>query len=573
MLEVGSTFAGYRIEEVLDGRESAGAVYVATYVDFGRPLALAPWLPVALKVFEVEPDRPPWSPGVLELADLQTKLRHPNVVPIYEIGTAPAPFMSMSLVRGPSLAELLASRELDDLAALDICRAVAAALDAGRQDGLVYRDLRPDRVLVPDRDPSRACLGDFGAGRPEDVEADVASNVRGLASILFECLTFESPWRAARPLRELRDDLPAELEDVLAAALDEDPARRQASAGELMRGVDGAYPDPLRPARPRAAPSGGGPRVWRRASVRAVAAAAVVTCAVIVGALVAARTAPDRGDRDGQAQVLDTRDLTLRYPADWVRAARIPDVPGLALREAVALAPPGVRPAGEGGRAVVVGSIGPWNPGLHTRALSQRQSAESRRELVQLGALQGYRHRGVRLAGSGRAADVYLLRTSDDAIAVACIAPPGSAAFIAACERVASTVRLKGARPVALGPSPRYTRALRRIVSDLEAVRVPKRRQLSAARSAEGEATAATRISLAYREARRSAARLMLPVAPELHAATVEALGSAADGYARMAAAASRSDQASWDSGRALVLSSERELERTFRDLAALRQP
>jgi hypothetical protein len=568
-LEVGATFAGYRIEEVLGGRRSAGAVYVATCLDSGRPLAPAPWLPVALKVFQVDPDRPPWAPRVLDMARLQATLHHPNVVPIHEVDTSPAPFLSMALVRGPTLAELLESRGLDDPAALEIARRVASALEAGREHGLVYRDLRPSRVLLPGDDPRRACLGDFGAGRPEDVEADVASNVRSLASMLFQCLTFASPEHGARRLRELRADLPAELEDVLATALDDDPARRQASAGELMHAVGVAYPDPSRRRRRARAPRAGAPRASRLASPRVLVVALVMTCAAVAGAIIGASTAPEQANRAVRTDVLDTNSLTVRYPADWVRAGRVPDIPGLELREAVALTPPRGRPTAEGGRAVVVGSIGSWNPEMLTRVLS-RLPGSPLRERVQLGALQGYRYSGVRQAGSGREVKVYVLATSANAIVVGCLAPPGSGAFMADCEGIASTLRPRHARPVALGVSPTYTRALRRILSELATARVTNRQRLQAAHRADRQAAAATRLSLAYREARRSAAGLDLPVAPELHSGIVTALDSAAAGYAEMASAARQSDQPSWDSGRRLVLSSERELQRRLRELRAV---
>lgn len=565
LLEVGSTFAGYRIEEVLDGRPSAGAVYLATGLDSGRPQARAPWLPVALKVFDVDPDVPPWSLGVGDMARLQATLHHPSVVPIYEVGSSPAPFMSMGLVRGPSLADWLALRQLDDAAVLEIGRRVASALDAAREHGLAYRDLRPGRVLLAGGHPNQATLGDFGAGRPEDVRADVASNVADLASVLFQGLTVEAPEHDARPLRELRGDLPAELEDVLARALGDDPAQRPGSAGELMRAVAAAYPDPGGTAARAKASREGGRRAAPRPSPRALAIGAVLCSAAVVGAIVGSSGAPDPAGRADRAQTLDTGSLSVRYPAGWERAETVPAIPGLELRDGVALTPASVQPTAPAGRAVVLGSIGPWDP----ESLSRRP-ASSRRELVDLGAFQGYRYSGVTPAGSARAGAVYVLRTSAGAVAVGCIAPPGADAFIADCERVASTVGVKGASPVPVAPSASYRQALERTISALAAARVPNRQRLQAAGSGVGQAAAAQRISRAYRAARRSAAGLALPAAPRLHSAIVAALGSAADGYGQLAAAARRADQPGWDSGRALVLSSERELEQRLAELRRL---
>ena len=71
----------------------------------------------------------------------------------------------MSLIRGPTLADLLEDRDLGDRRALEILRAVALGLDAGARRGLVYHRLQPRGILI-DEESGQAFLGDFGASRP-----------------------------------------------------------------------------------------------------------------------------------------------------------------------------------------------------------------------------------------------------------------------------------------------------------------------------------------------------------------------------------------------------------------------
>jgi hypothetical protein len=141
---------------------------------------------------------------------------------------------------------------------------------------------------------------------------------------------------------------------------------------------------------------------------------------------------------------------------------------------------------------------------------------------------------------------------------------------MADCERVASTLRLSGASPVALATSPAYMRALRGVVSRLETSRRAERRRLRAARTPARQAASADRLSRAYRSAQRSVEGLVLPGAPELHTAIVGALGSAGESYARMATAARDGGRAAWTSARARARSSERELQRRLRELRTL---
>jgi protein kinase-like protein len=567
-LEVGAALAGYRIEELLSAGSGGANVYAATHLESERLLKLPPW-PVALKVFSPALTRDPAAlREFVQLARLQTSLRHPNVVSIYEVGTSPTPFLSMTLARGPSLEELIAEGRLDDSSTLAIMTCVARALEAARERGLVYRRLRPSGVLVAAGDPERAFLGDFGAGRSSDVEADVASTVHGLAAMLFECLTGEFPEPPLPRLSALRPDLPTGLDPVLAKALSADARQRQDSPGELMKAVERAYAGRkwrrARSARARARP---GRRA--RGARGLFSPAALGLCLLIAGsAALGAVAAGEPGEelRPARATTLGDGAIALRLPADWTRGST-PSIPGLDLREAQAVTPR--EAAGE--RALVAGRVGRGGAARLPKELLERLPRSPSRGAVELGVVQAYRYSGLRPRGLGREVNLYLVPTTGAPMAIGCLAPPGSRDFMGQCERVASTLRLRQATPVAIAPAAGYARTLRRLVSRLASARSSHRRSLRRAMTPGSQAAAANSLSVAFDRARRAAARVTPPSnSAEAHAAIERALADAGSAYRTMAGAARASDGGEWDLARRDVVSGEKALQSGLESLHSL---
>jgi hypothetical protein len=530
--EAGSTFGGYEIEGALDEQTGAGRVYVARASDGHNLDDHAPWLPLALKVIGGRFIRQrSFDRAFTDAADRQAGLRDPHVVTVFEVGTSPAPFIAMTLVQGPTLAELIESRQLDEDSLVTIVHRVAAGLEAGREHGLTYRRLRPRGVLVPGGDPERAVLGDFGAGRPADVEADTAANVRALGAILSEGLAHTE----VRP----------ELQAVIAQALAEDPAKRQGSPAELADAVDLA-----RPRKRRARSRGERHERVRRVPIATPAMAFLIAGAAALGAI----AAPGNEDRTAQARPLSSGAISLQYPANWRHAAEVPAVAGLTFREPVAIAPP----AGRGPGTLTAGHVG-------TGALPG-----GKREPVELDAVQAYRYTGLP-AGDGREANLYVVPTESDAVAVSCVAPPGSDRFMADCERVASTLRLDGESAVALAPSPRYAGRLSGLVTRLDRARRSGRSALRSAGTRRVQAAAAEKLSNAYRAASKSAAALTPPPgARDVHTQIEQALASVAQGYRTMAVAGRASNADGWVSGRKVAMTGEQALQTAIRGLAEL---
>ncbi len=286
--------AGYRIDGTL-GEGGMGTVYRATQLSLERV--------VALKVLTAELSA---DPGFRERFRreglLQAALDHPHIVTVYEAGEADERlFLAMRMVEGPTLKELIVRRELDDRRALRLLTQVAEALDAAHAKELIHRDVKPQNVLVGAGD--HAYLADFGLTKGSDdagmtetgqfvgtidyispeqargERATAASDVYALTAVLCECLTGRVPYVKATEervllahlseppprLTELRADLPAAMDDVIARGMAKDTAERPASAGELMlmaRRALGAAPEgsaPAGSAQTRLSPNVGSP--------------------------------------------------------------------------------------------------------------------------------------------------------------------------------------------------------------------------------------------------------------------------------------------------------------------------
>jgi hypothetical protein len=340
----GSVVGPYRIGGML-GRGGMATVYEATHESLGRSAALKLLDPRLgsgeefLRRFRRE-------------ARAQASLEHPHVVAVYEIVESPEGlFIAMQLVRGPTLASLIAGGALTAPRAMALLGQVAAAVDAAHEAGMVHRDIKPRNVLVDADD--HAYLADFGLSRlgdetavtltgdvlgtvaylaPEIIlgeGATAASDRYAFAALAFECLTgsvvFPRPTQAAQlhahtsePVPRIsvrRDELPATLDDVFARALAKAPGDRPASAADLVaeirraageerlaelgppvplralqRDADGSTMSPVPPLAASSVPVAAHPPAARRSRWRVAAA---IAAAAIVGAGLGATAARD----------------------------------------------------------------------------------------------------------------------------------------------------------------------------------------------------------------------------------------------------------------------------------------
>ena len=165
-----SVIAGYRLVSLV-GRGGMGVVYEAVQLTLDRP--------VALKLIDpARADDEGFRARFTRESHIAAALEHPHVIPVYEAREDEGLlFIAMRLVRGPSLADVLATdAPLTPLRAARLVVQIAAALGAAHARGLVHRDVKPANVLLHERD--HAYLTDFGITREIDDQGLTAAGER-----------------------------------------------------------------------------------------------------------------------------------------------------------------------------------------------------------------------------------------------------------------------------------------------------------------------------------------------------------------------------------------------------------
>jgi hypothetical protein len=214
-------------------------------------------------------------------------LRHPACLRAYGFARdARHVYIAYEFVPGRTFREALRAGELTDEIAIEACAQVCDGLAHAHAAGILHRDIKPSNVLLADGDHISARVLDFGLAQmaeaetlteagdvpgtlayisPERLaggEATPAADVWAVGVMLWEALTGRHPfWRGsmletaraiefgARPLGELRPDLPKRLLRLVDSALSTNPARRP-RARELADALRGAVSSTSVPRRP-----------------------------------------------------------------------------------------------------------------------------------------------------------------------------------------------------------------------------------------------------------------------------------------------------------------------------------
>lgn len=248
----------------LIGEGAVARVYLA------RELALK--RSVAIKVLRVEHASVERARLRFEReAQTAGRIQHPNVATPFQFGrlTSGVPYIVLPYIGGGSLADRLhASGRIPLGEARKQIAQLASALAAAHRLGIVHRDVRPANILY-DRDSERVLLTDFGLAAVADAAAaegmrltlpgealgNVAyaspeqlrgekvtdrADVYSLGITAFEMLTGELPFAARtgadmmiahaaeepRRVRDVLQDVPKELDDLLRRCLNKRPEQR-----------------------------------------------------------------------------------------------------------------------------------------------------------------------------------------------------------------------------------------------------------------------------------------------------------------------------------------------------------
>src|SRR5271170_6281791 len=153
---VGRTLAHYRINTAI-GAGGMGVVYRATDSKLGRE--------VALKILPPDMARDPERLARFEReARTVAALNHPHIVTIYSVEEADGVhFLTMELVEGHALNELIPESGLPVQQIIEIASALADALAAAHEKGIIHRDMKPGNVMVTGE--GRVKVLDFGLAK------------------------------------------------------------------------------------------------------------------------------------------------------------------------------------------------------------------------------------------------------------------------------------------------------------------------------------------------------------------------------------------------------------------------
>jgi serine/threonine protein kinase len=222
---------------------------------------------VAIKFMSREDD-PHMVRRFLREGRLLRQLSHRNLVPVLEVGNqAGHPYLVMPLIDGGSLQTAIAGGRIAFERAAEIALDVAEGLAACHLAGIVHRDLKPANVLLDSS--GRAYLADLGIAKvaagssstmtgqllgtplymaPEQLDgsdASPASDVHAAGVVFHELFSGRVPWRTGSipdafdsimqdvPRRLTAAEAPPAVAELVAQALEKDPARRPKNAVEL----------------------------------------------------------------------------------------------------------------------------------------------------------------------------------------------------------------------------------------------------------------------------------------------------------------------------------------------------
>src|SRR5262245_698620 len=256
------------------GIGGSGAVYRADQIALGRT--------VAVKILNEELSADArMIKRFRDEAMSASRLNHANCVSIIDYGQSPDGllYLAMEYVKGPTLTQLLVHQNpLPIDRVIDIVMQALAGIEEAHLAGVVHADLKADNIILDQRRAGVDIVKivDFGiarlitgardedrsiSGTPEYMAPEVisgappsfASDIYAVGIILYELLAYKTPFFAGSTTEILanhlkavvpslsarREQVPKELDGIVAKALAKHPHDRFASAADMRQALAG----------------------------------------------------------------------------------------------------------------------------------------------------------------------------------------------------------------------------------------------------------------------------------------------------------------------------------------------
>lgn len=261
------------------GEGGMGVVYLAQHITLGRKAAVKVLHPAMSSNQEI-------VGRFFNEARAATAIRNPGIVEVYDFGFLEdgTAYIIMEYLEGENLAARIRRGRSTIAMTLTIVRAIARALQAAHEQGVIHRDLKPENVfLTADSElptGERVKLLDFGIAKlaydvgggshtatgavmgtpmymsPEQCRnagsVDHRADLYSLGCVAYEMLCGQPPFIAngtgeliahhlyfePSPLRRHHPEIPAELEDLVLRLLQKQPRARYSRAVDVIRAID-----------------------------------------------------------------------------------------------------------------------------------------------------------------------------------------------------------------------------------------------------------------------------------------------------------------------------------------------